>query len=89
MIKKDFKAAKPIPAATLYRPTCVVCGRRCVPLADYDQPVCIACDDTMALALERSRFDLAPVVEVPKHRHVDGALFQRLREETSVGAWAS
>jgi hypothetical protein len=23
---------------------CVVCGRRCVPLADYDVPVCIRCD---------------------------------------------
>lgn len=23
---------------------CVICGRRCVPMADYDAPVCARCD---------------------------------------------
>lgn len=26
---------------------CVMCGRACIPMADYDQPTCIACDALM------------------------------------------
>ena len=32
---------------------CVVCGQRCVPMADYDTPVCAACDDRHEQALAR------------------------------------
>lgn len=32
-----------MPTPTL--PACVCCGRACIPLADYDVPVCVRCDD--------------------------------------------
>lgn len=34
------------------RPPCAICDRPCVPLADYDVPVCIDCDDRMTTVLE-------------------------------------
>jgi hypothetical protein len=34
---------------------CVVCGQLCVPMADYDQPVCIRCDSVREVAQEVHR----------------------------------
>jgi hypothetical protein len=36
------------------RPACAICGVPCIPLADYDAPTCVRCDDAMVLALERA-----------------------------------
>jgi len=40
---------------------CVVCGQSCIPMADYDTPVCAPCDAgrPMQLVIER-RFVAAP-----------------------------
>lgn len=50
---------------------CVICGARCIPVADYDPPVCIACDvqfeaiDLYAALTERLiELRLVPVVIV-------------------------
>lgn len=34
------------------RPHCALCGRQCIPLADYDAPICLDCDDRMTTVLE-------------------------------------
>lgn len=42
-------------------PHCIICDRACIPLADYDQPVCPGCDDDMARAVRvRANFELLP-----------------------------
>lgn len=38
------------------KPRCVVCGISCVPLADYDAPTCVGCDDVMSQILELARY---------------------------------
>lgn len=84
--------AEPETAAprSFVRPACVVCGKRCIPLADWDQPVCIGCDDTYALAVERSRFDLpATTAQARKRPPAADGVFRRLREEADTRAWAS
>lgn len=43
---------------------CVLCGARCVPMADYDAPVCHECDDRHEAAL--ARLDTMP----PPARHI-------------------
>jgi hypothetical protein len=35
-------------------PSCSVCGRDCVPIADHEQPVCISCDAAMSNIDERA-----------------------------------
>lgn len=30
---------------------CCLCGRACIPMADYERPVCHRCDDDMAVGL--------------------------------------
>jgi hypothetical protein len=39
------------------RPRCGLCGRRCVPLADFDEPTCLHCEQTriVAIAAEEHR----------------------------------
>lgn len=39
--------------------TCVLCGMPCIPMADYDIPVCAHCDDLHQQAL--ARLDLLPI----------------------------
>ena len=52
------------------RPLCVVCQRECVPMADYEQPVCVHCDDYASTMLERIRHTTPPrVVGLPAGVH--------------------
>ena len=58
------------------RPNCVVCQRGCTPMADYELPVCVHCDDYAATMLERIRHTSPPqVVGLPADVH---ALLKRL-----------
>ena len=34
-------------------PSCALCGQRCIPLADYDAPICVACDNLHEAATTR------------------------------------
>lgn len=36
-------------------PRCVICDRSCIPLADYDAPTCIDCDDAMRMVTITAR----------------------------------
>lgn len=38
---------------------CTICRHACVPLADYDQPVCIRCDNDMDRVVTRARTGVA------------------------------
>jgi hypothetical protein len=44
-------------------PLCAICTNPCIPLADYDMPTCIGCDETMRLILAR-----AGMLEQPRPR---------------------
>lgn len=59
-------------------PHCAVCGRSCIPLADYELPTCVRCDDAMALALERA--GIGPLVE-PSNVVDLSSIFDEIREQ--------
>ena len=45
-------------------PGCCICGRSCIPLADYDAPTCIDCDDVMLAITLRAAVRVPPPVTV-------------------------
>lgn len=40
-------------------PRCVVCRRACIPMADYDAPVCVRCDADVEAILTRAALPAA------------------------------
>jgi hypothetical protein len=48
-----------------HRVACCVCGRPCVPLADYDTPTCIRCDHRHELVVLRLLQTNATAMQAP------------------------
>lgn len=46
--------------------SCAICDRPCIPMADYDVPTCIDCDESMSIITVRSMigqpFTPAPIL---------------------------
>lgn len=59
---------------------CVVCGRACTPMADYEQTVCFRCDDVVEEMLVRARATVAAPRPPALRPHGTHAAFNRHRK---------
>lgn len=58
---------------------CILCGRGCTPMADYDVTVCYRCDDRMEVILA-----IGPMPQARPAPRIPSDLFDQLRAQ--VGA---
>jgi hypothetical protein len=44
---------------------CGLCGQQCTPLADFDEPTCIRCEEIRAALIAAGEHPIVPAVRVP------------------------